>query len=358
MIIGVTGYGCSGASACMDVLKEFEDVQYYNPNIEFQLLQQPDGIRDLRFHLIESRRRISISTAITRFIQRTNFARSDFLSVQTKGQYKKLSQEYVESLIQMRWQGKSGLDPKDLLSPLERPILRLPNALIKRIIWLFNSKGYWPPARERYYSCIDEKYFNLQTEKYMNAIFLASGFDLQKPIILEQLFCLEFPLEGAEYFCTDCKSIIVERDPRDIFMDSNGYFASAESFMPNTGNVEDFVQYYSGLHHASAKDPNVLYLQYEDLIYDYENTIDKLEDFTGLKHVYPRKHFKPEWSVNNTQTFKLYPQYDDKIRYIEENLSEYLYPFEEKHLNFIPENVGIFIDVPGDRNRLMARNKI
>ena len=58
MIIGVTGYGGSGASACIALIKEFDNVQFYRDSTEFQILQQPDGITDLRYNLVESRRRI------------------------------------------------------------------------------------------------------------------------------------------------------------------------------------------------------------------------------------------------------------------------------------------------------------
>ena len=68
MIIGVTGYGVTGASAFIDLICEFEDVQHYDPHIELQLLQRPDSIRDLRFNLVESRRRLNISTSISRFV--------------------------------------------------------------------------------------------------------------------------------------------------------------------------------------------------------------------------------------------------------------------------------------------------
>ena len=47
MIIGITGYGYSGASAYIDVLKEFDGIQSLKKNNEFPIFQQTDGIFDL-----------------------------------------------------------------------------------------------------------------------------------------------------------------------------------------------------------------------------------------------------------------------------------------------------------------------
>ena len=357
MVIGITGYGATGASACMDLLKEFEDVQYYKPHAEFQLLQQPDGIIDLRYHLVESRRRISINAAIVRFIKRYEYRRSDRLSTKTDGKYVPLSKEYIDSLIQVTWQGKSSYDPPDMLSKFDDYKYRYIRGGIRRLIWLFKPNSIWPPHRTRYYSCISEAEFVEKTKQYLEKIFFASGFDINKPIMLEQLFSLERPTEGGEFF-DDFRTIIVDRDPRDVYVMTNGYLSChLTSFMPNNGDVKAFVDYYKGLHHSVSDDPRVMYINFEDLIYQYEDTIKKLTSFLGLKHVNPKRIFKPEWSINNTKTYLKYPDLSEDIKYIENSLSEYLYPFEkyENNLAFVPEDTGFFDATPGDVKSIVKR---
>ena len=41
---------------------------------------------------------------------------------------------------------------------------------------------------------------------------------------------------------------------------------------------------------------------------------------------------KPDVSINNTQLWNKYPEYDKDIKIIESELSEYLYPFEDYHI--------------------------
>jgi len=359
MIIGVTGYGATGASACMDLIKEFDGVQYYKPHVEFQLLQQPDGIIDLHYNLVESRRRISINAAIVRFIKRFEYKRSDRLSKKTNGQYVSLSRDYINSLIKVCWKGKSSYDPQDILSRFEDTKYRYLRGVMKRIVWLFNPNSVWPKYNNRYYACVSEKEFVHKTRVYLDKIFKASGFDTKNPILLEQLFGLEKPTEGAEYF-DDFRSIIVDRDPRDVYAMTNGYLSQQEtSFMPNKGDVKAFVKYFKGLHHSHVNHPNVMYINFEDLIYKYDESLARLKDFLKLDHVNPKEFFKPEWSINNTRTYKNYPELKEDIKYIERELKDYLYPFSdcENNLSFVPENTGVFDAKPGDNRDLIKRSQ-
>ncbi|MBP3882876.1 MAG: hypothetical protein J6E40_12030 [Lachnospiraceae bacterium] len=361
MIIGVTGYGGSGASACIALIKEFDNVQFYRDSTEFQILQQPDGITDLRYNLVESRRRISINTAIIRFKKMISNKRSDRLSSQTHNQFKKISLEYISSLARITWIGKSTYDPQDLLGLLDGPLFKYPNALIRRLIWLFKSEREWPPSNRRYYTSLSETDFVNYTKKYLNNIFKASGFDTNRPILLEQLFSLENPTGGFDYFDDNVRSIIIDRDPRDFYTLVSLYWSkSSTGYMPNNNNVKDFVEYYKGLHHYISSDSRVLYLRFEDLIYQYDETVRQLETYLGIRHVSKGTFFKPELSINNTKIYQLHPELADDIAYIENNLNDYLYDFEkyEDSLGFHKGITGVFDDKPNDLDSLKKRKRI
>ena len=76
--------------------------------------------------------------------------------------------------------------------------------------------------------------------------------------------------------------------------------------------------------------PDILKVQFEDLIYNYEETAKIICDFCNLDfNNRKRKLFDPALSINNTQVYKRYPQYAADIKYIEEQLGEYLFPFEK-----------------------------
>lgn len=77
-------------------------------------------------------------------------------------------------------------------------------------------------------------------------------------------------------------------------------------------------------------DKNVLYLKFEDLVYDYDNTGREIINFLGLsENKNKKKYFKPERSMANTQLFKKCRKYDADIREIEIKLSDFLFHFEK-----------------------------
>ena len=97
-------------------------------------------------------------------------------------------------------------------------------------------------------------------------------------------------------------------------------------------DVKTYVEYYRLIHENTAKNEDknkVLRIRFEDLLYEYENTVSQIEEFIGINnHVKPRECFKPHVSINNTQLFHKFKDMEDDVKYIEEHLSEYLYPFE------------------------------
>ena len=74
----------------------------------------------------------------------------------------------------------------------------------------------------------------------------------------------------------------------------------------------------------------VKFIRFEDLIYKYEDTTKDLINWLKLdekKHGRRGMCFKPEVSINNTQTWLRYPQSLPEIKIIEQRLGEYLYDF-------------------------------
>ena len=74
-------------------------------------------------------------------------------------------------------------------------------------------------------------------------------------------------------------------------------------------------------------------MRFEDLIYSYENTSEKLFKFVGLdpqNHNNKKSRFDPAVSIKNTNMISRYPEFKKEIEYIEKNLSEYLYDFPTK----------------------------
>ena len=79
-----------------------------------------------------------------------------------------------------------------------------------------------------------------------------------------------------------------------------------------------------------------MYLQFEDMVYKYEETTKLMMDFIGMKsdnHTDKFKYFNPEISIKGTNLKSKFPKYSNDVKYIEENLKEYLYQFPEGEPN-------------------------
>ena len=136
-----------------------------------------------------------------------------------------------------------------------------------------------------------------------------------------------------EYF-EDPKCIIVSRDPRDTYLLLKKVQSFNARWFPHD-DVDSFIEYYKLLHkdlHKLKEKDNILLLRFEDLIYNYEESVSQIESFIGnlLHHSNPKKYFNPEISKNNTQLFELYTNYSEDIKKIEKELFSYLYDFSDK----------------------------
>ncbi len=334
MIINVSGYGSTGASAYIDLLKEFEGIQFLPDSMEFQILQEPDGILDLEYALLNGSR-TGVQVAIARFM-RNEANRCIRLDKVSGNKFRTLKSEYISKIGDVSWQGKSIYDPSDLKGWNEKPCFRKINRLIDHLLIKTNKYGTWPKAKERHISNITHQEFVELTQSFITDLLKTCGLDTNGNIVLEQLYNTGTPLRGAHLMPSESKSLIIDRDPRDVFIITNHIFPYYNRYMPHSGDVESFVKFYKATHRSKDESSdNVFYLQYEDTIYEYEHTIEVLKGITGgAEHINRGKLFVPENSINNTQLYnKGYEMYSEQIKFIEDELTEYLYPFETKKVN-------------------------
>ena len=181
---------------------------------------------------------------------------------------------------------------------------------------------------------ISPKDFDSITKDYMNSILRAIGkTEEDDKFVVDQLFSGDDPEKSFKYF-DDPYAIVVKRDPRDVYLLSKHVISVYSRWIP-TKNVEEFVEYYKILYGNSKYDSStrVLEVQYEDLIYQYEPTVKKVEEFLGIsKHTKEKEHFNPAYSERYTQLITDYPEEKEAIEYIEKNLSEFLYTFPIKNV--------------------------
>lgn len=325
-MIGICGLGYSGSGALIDLLKEFDSVKVYD-NIEFDFVYAPDGVEDLFYHLCENPvRYLSGNSALKRFINlKNNFARrsSDYMKA-TKGKFAEITDQYINSLIQVRWNGCDTYE-KITSGEVRKTIkYRLGGRIDDITQRKFENKGSHFSYSDMYLSVKPEKFIEI-SKQYLINIMNVMGVDQNSMIILNQPFPSNNPERYYKYY-DNPMGVIVDKDPRDQYILAKKILRRNGSFIP-TEKVEDFIIYYKKMHEGQS---TALKITFEDLIYEYDRTIEMLKSQLRLgKHTNPKKYFNPSISINNTQLFKRYPEYNHDVNIIEKELERYLFPFEK-----------------------------
>jgi len=330
-IITCTGYGGTGSSAITDLLKEF-DCGLSMGDAEFWFLQDYDGISDLEYFLIDGNHRSKVSLAIERYIKYIQ-KNNSFYSKIFATNFIKYSNEYIESLIDARF--KKALSYYEVdnnflrvwhfkiyprLQLLARKILRQNTFEFSPYIPLIN-KTYSIPDRSRFYK---------KTKKYTHNLFNLLDVDNKYKFLAFDQLVPTTNISRYLNYVENMKVVVVDRDPRDLYLLNEIQWKGA-SYVCDTSNVYEYIDWYKTmrLHRKSEKkSDNILYIMIEDLIYNYEKTLNKLYKFLDLteeEHTHKRKHFNPEISITWTRLWEKNPNYTHQVKIIEEQLSEYCY---------------------------------
>ena len=332
MIIGVCGFSSTGSSAVSDYLKEFEETSVFDGK-EFPLSFYPDGIEDLAYNLnIKCAKYLSSNISIARFRTLTNrmFSKKNY-SKEKRRALIKARDLFLDEIIQVRWRGYGAVD-----GVLNNSIFR--SYAVKFMKHFFipiyekTTNKMWNgfPAREMEFSVKPEN-FDVSAQVFTKSILTELGLDFTKKVVLDQPFSGNNPQNGMKYY-EDSYAIIVDRDPRDNYLFTKVFLKRKGRAIP-TDSVEKFVEYYRRLREGQPYreyNERILHIQFEDMVYDFDNTRKIIDAFCGLEHGKRINHFfEPSMSINNTQLFKRFPEYINDVDYIEKELSEYLYDFSK-----------------------------
>jgi hypothetical protein len=144
------------------------------------------------------------------------------------------------------------------------------------------------------------------------------------------------PISFSRYikYFSSPKAIIIDRDPRDLYVMTKAIWGTG--YIP-TQSVEQFINWYSATRLPREKEladnNDVLFIPFESLIYEYDSSLMKIMNYTGmteLEHARKLKYFNPELSIKNTQVFLQYPQLLNDIKQIEHKLEKFCYDFPIK----------------------------
>jgi hypothetical protein len=327
-IVGVCGYTSTGSSAFSDLLREYDGVQVLD-TIEFLFAYFPDGLEDLEYHINSYHKYASSATAIYRFRKLMNWP---YIYPVDKDGIKKATDEFLDKLIQFSWKGRGGGLDLHVLSAKKLFLRRSITKLARLLRFYKILKICLNPFLYRIELSVVPENFDAASRKFISDILDALGQDGHQVTVLNQPFEGCDPVKSFKFF-ENPKAIVANRDPRDHYLFAKNFLRPrGDGYQIPCDTVDDYIKYYRLVHRLPPylqERNDILFINFEEIVYDYENTVKKVAAFAGVtQHIYKGKYFKPAHSRNNTQLFKKYIGFESDIKKIEQELPEYIFHFE------------------------------
>jgi hypothetical protein len=329
MVIGACGFGSTGSSAVSDYLKEYNSFVVLD-DLEFTWVSSVDGLIDLERAVMHPHTRTADSiTAISRYIKKMKRTAGTYESHGLSAEeFERSTMEFVDAITQLTW---NWYDPTDnwtsWFAKHFKSELMVKRVIPKLEITLEKTINCYPMKKVRF-SVRPDNYYDA-AKKHVNDLLVGMGADLSKTIVLDQPFSGNNPQSCFPFF-DDPYAVVVDRDPRDNYVFAKTRLVGRNHFMA-VDTVEDFIRYYRALREGQPyrrDDSRVFAIQFEDMVYNYDETTERLRNFLHLpENPNPKSIFDPALSIRNTQTFRRFPQFADDIKVIEKELSDYMFDF-------------------------------
>lgn len=305
-IVDLSGFSFSGKSALSDLLREVDGVYVPPSDVEFDLIRTSGGIISLHNDLVKCWSPVRSSEAIRRFkhlikiFSGSNFVRDKLFragfnyDLQYPG-FSIEAEKYINSLVEDQWKGEW---------PYAYENLNRMQIFVRKLLRKFGfSKA---TEFDIYHSSPSEEEFITKTREFLNFI-ICDTIDRSSFHTRVVHNALEPFLCGAtsQYF-PELKQIVVDRDPRDVYLSAKNYSKGGKKgWNATTGDgVLGFIQKYKSMKkndlHCSNSD-NKLRIYFEDLVLNYDESKSEIFGFLGVdenQHKLAKTFFKPHVSKN------------------------------------------------------------
>lgn len=237
MIVGVCGLGNTGSMAVIDLLKEYDETFYSNLFHEFALCYCPDGLIDLEFHIVDNPSRFhSSDIAIYRFEKYIHNYFSSWDEDLRKTAIEVLN-SFLDSIVQVEWKGTWGFRI-DNYSFSKKMIYKI----LYKLRPVFGDNLFSKYANVQMKYSVRPENFDSSARLFISQIIKLANPPEDKIVLIDQAFSGDNPERCFKYF-EDPYAIVVDRDPRDLYILSK-YYIHADSLWIPTDNVENFITYY------------------------------------------------------------------------------------------------------------------
>ena len=331
-IITCASFYGSGSSALSDLVAEYSTVKDMS-EFEFRFLHDIDGLSDLEYHLCECHNRHNSGHALKRFMRLAKYNEGNQFSKRYNAyfdnQFGKLTDEFLEKLIDFQFTGWWFNDLFDFgINYYYR--MQFINKILRK---LSSGRMGILKKEQTYCSHPSKEKFLEETRTYLDKLMLAANKEKLPFLQIDQLVPSQNTGRVLRYFYNPIDVFVVDRDPRDIYVLEKCYW---KGHICPTDSPEKFCQWFLYTRHSGSEDitklPNVHFLRFEDLIFQYSDIKRKIENIIGLSSEDMLNEFEklnPRESVINTRVWLRHPELEKEISVIESKLSDYLYPFED-----------------------------
>jgi hypothetical protein len=180
-----------------------------------------------------------------------------------------------------------------------------------------------------YATVFDEDVFLKATRKCLSKLLDCLNVENKEFLMIDQFLPASNLAMFVRYFDEQgIKVFVVERDPRDLYLSEKLVWKGG--VIPNR-TVDLFCDWFKwtrGQFEASDLPPQAMKIQFEDLIYKYDETISKIFCFAGMDakyHTSAKSLLNPDVSMRNTRLWERFTGYENDMEVIESKLKPYCY---------------------------------
>lgn len=324
-IITSTGYGGTGSSVVIDIFYGHPDVHNLGDH-ELWFLQEFWGVTDLEYFVTKCAHRSKVSHAIYQY-EKNVVKNANLYNKLFNDTYVRLSNDFIRNITTSTFvKARPAYEVDSFITKIINYELPLKiTKLRNRILGVENKEvNIRHPTRTHKYSTLNEIEFKKEVRKYVaslfDSIFVSTG---KSNVVCDQLV----PAMGyTKYlpYIDNLKVIIVDRDPRDIYL-NNKYIWKGAPYICDTTDVDQFIDWYKSIrYHSDENNCSVLRINFEDFIYKTKDAISSIMKFAELderKFDIAKSTFVRENSAINVGLWKKYK--DCEIEYIQLKLKDY-----------------------------------
>ena len=333
-ILVPTGYMGSGSSAITDLVSEYRGYESNQDTFEYVFLHCPNGLFDLEDKLLVGNTALRSDEALHSFLQTMKqlydkkYWWVGHVQERVSADFYDLCTQLVQNLTQYKpdfyWYAQENTNLRMTIQLIWRKVVKLLtcNRVVPKKPLLYPEIWLSYPTPEEFYTFAKE---------FLRQIWDRMGIQ-EHPLLLDQLLLPHNLHRVDRYFDDNLAVFVVDRDPRDVFIINKYVWASRNEVVPFPTDPEAFAQCYLRMRQSEhpCHSEKVHRIHFEDLVYHYEDSVARVEQILGLTsqdHLRPQSRFDPSKSIQNTQLFRVKPEYAQEVQPLEELLRDYLYPF-------------------------------